>query len=101
MDDDGVGDEPVPIRVRIMIEGDRAVVQALVQADDGELPISYILVPHNASWKICDLNIDGVKLSATYRSEFNRVIRKSSYKELVRKMSAKLEEVTMEARSQR
>lgn len=83
------------------IEGDRAVVQALVQADDGELPISYILVPHNGSWKICDLNIDGVKLSATYRSEFNRVISKSSYKELVRKMSAKLEEVAMEARSQR
>ena len=83
------------------IEGDRAVVQALVKADDGDIPVDYILVPHNGSWKISDLNIDGVKLSATYRSEFNRVISKSSYKELVRKMSVKLEEVTMEARSQR
>ena len=83
------------------IEGDRTIVQALVKADNDDIPVDYILVPHNGSWKICDLNIDGVKLSATYRSEFNRVIRKSSYKELVRKMSVKLEEVTMEARSQR
>ncbi len=83
------------------IEGDRAVVQALVQADDGEHPVDYVLVRNNGSWKVCDLTIDGVKLSATYRSEFNRVISKSSYKELVRKMSAKLEEVAMEASSQR
>lgn len=83
------------------IEGDRAVVQAVVKADDGELPVNYFLVRNNGSWKMCDLTIDGVKLSATYRSEFNRVISKSSYKELVRKMSAKLEEVAMEATSQR
>jgi len=83
------------------IEGDKAVVQALVQADGGELPVDYLLVRNNGSWKVCDLTIDGVKLSATYRSEFNRVISKSSYKELVRKMSAKLEEVAMEASSQR
>lgn len=83
------------------IEGDRAVVQALVQADDGELPVNYFLIRNNGSWKMCDLTIDGVKLSATYRSEFNRVISKSSYKELVRKMSAKLEEIAMETSSQR
>jgi phospholipid transport system substrate-binding protein len=83
------------------IEGDRAVVRALVQADDGELPVDYFLIRNNGSWKMCDLTIDGVKLSATYRSEFNRVISKSSYKELVRKMSAKLEEVAMETSSQR
>ncbi len=78
------------------IEGDRTIVQALVKADDGDIPVDYILVPHNGSWKICDLNVDGVKLSATYRSEFNRVISKSSYTELVRRMSVKLEEVAFE-----
>lgn len=83
------------------IEGDRTVVQALVQSEDGEIPIDYVLVPYNGSWKICDLNIDGVKLSQTYRAEFNRVISKSSYKELVRKMSVKLEEVAMETSSRR
>lgn len=83
------------------IEGDRAVVRALVQADGGEIPVDYFLLPYNGSWKIWDLGIDGVRLSHMYRAEFNRVITKSSYKELVRRMSVKLEEVAMEASSQK
>lgn len=83
------------------MEGDRAVVQALVQADGGEVPVDYFLLPYNGSWKIWDLSIDGVRLSHMYRAEFNRVISKSSYKELVRRMSAKLEEVAMESSSRK
>ena len=83
------------------MEGDRAVVRALVQADGGEVPVDYFLLPYNGSWKIFDLSIDGVRLSHMYRAEFNRVISKSSYKELVRRMSAKLEEVAMESSSRK
>jgi phospholipid transport system substrate-binding protein len=83
------------------IEGDRAVVQALVRTDMGELLVDYFLLPHNGSWKICDLTIDGVRLSHAYRADIHRVISLSSYKELVRQMSVKLEEVTMGASSQK
>lgn len=83
------------------IDGDRAVVSALVKSDDGEIPVDYFLLPNNGAWKICDLSIDGVRLSHMYRAEFNKVINKSSYKELVRKMSVKLEEIALEAGSQR
>lgn len=83
------------------MEGDRAVVRALVKADDGEVPVDYFLLPYNGSWKICDLSIDGVRLSHIYRAEFNKVISENSYKELVRRMSAKLEEVRTAPRSQK
>jgi phospholipid transport system substrate-binding protein len=79
------------------IEGDRAVVQAVVMAEDNEVPIDYALVRHNGTWKIYDLGIDGTLLSEIYRSQFNKVISSGSYDELVRRMEIKLQEFAVEA----
>ncbi len=83
------------------IEDGRAVVEALVKAEDGEIPINYFLLQHNGAWKIYDLAIDGVRLSQVYRAQFSKVISKSSFEELIRRMSLKLEEVAMEAAVQK
>lgn len=82
------------------IEGDRAVVQAVVMAEDNEIPIDYALVRHNGTWKIYDLGIDGMRLSEIYRSQFNKVISTGSYDDLVRRMQIKLQEVTFGAGAQ-
>lgn len=79
------------------IEGDRAVVQAVVMAEDNEIPIDYALVRHNGTWRIYDLGIDGMRLSEIYRSQFNKVISTGSYDDLVRRMQIKLQEFTVEA----
>jgi phospholipid transport system substrate-binding protein len=79
------------------IEGDRAVVQAVVMAEDNEIPIDYALVRYNGTWKIYDLGIDGMRLSEIYRSQFNKVISSASYDELVRRMQIKLQESAVEA----
>ncbi|MGH7381677.1 MAG: MlaC/ttg2D family ABC transporter substrate-binding protein [Candidatus Methylomirabilales bacterium] len=79
------------------IEGDRAVVQAVVMAEDNEIPIDYALVRYNGTWKIYDLGIDGMRLSEIYRSQFNKVISAGSYDDLVRRMHIKLQEFTVEA----
>lgn len=79
------------------IEGDRAVVQAVVMAEDNEIPVDYALVRYNGTWKIYDLGIDGMRLSEIYRSQFNKVISAGSYDDLVRRMQIKLQEFTVEA----
>jgi phospholipid transport system substrate-binding protein len=79
------------------IEGDRAVVQAVVMAEDNEIPVDYALVRYNGTWKIYDLGIDGMRLSEIYRSQFNKVISTGSYDDLVRRMQIKLQEFTVEA----
>jgi len=79
------------------IEGDRAIVQAVVMSEDNEIPIDYALVRYNGSWKIYDLGIDGMRLSEIYRSQFNKVISTGSYDDLVRRMHIKLQEVSFEA----
>lgn len=83
------------------IDNNRAVVEALVKAKDSEIPIDYFLVQHNGAWKIYDVGVDGVRLSRIYRSQFNKVILKTSFDDLLRKMSLKLEEVAMEAAVQK
>lgn len=81
--------------------GARAVVHTLVKANQDEIPIDYFLLQQDRAWRICDLRIDDVTLSEIYRTQFNKVIRRNSYAEVVRQMRLKLEEVTLEAVTQR
>ncbi len=78
------------------VEMDRAVVQAVAKVDDAEIPIEYVLVRHDGTWKIYDLGVDGMRLSQIYRSQFNKVISQSSYADLMKRMKMKLEEIAMD-----
>jgi phospholipid transport system substrate-binding protein len=40
-------------------------------------------------WRVFDVNIEGVSLVANYRAQFNSIIVRSSYQELVTKLKAK------------
>ncbi len=83
------------------IEGERAVVHAMVVEDDTEIPVDYHLIRNNGHWKIFDLGVDGIRLSHVYRTQFNKVISRGSYDDLVKRMQIKLQEVTFEARAER
>jgi phospholipid transport system substrate-binding protein len=47
-------------------------------------------------WKIYDVVTEDISLVNNYRSQFNRVITRSSYEELVSRMKQKLSEATDE-----
>lgn len=79
------------------IDGDRATVQAVVKTGQEELPVQYVLIRQDGTWRICDLGIDGVPLSRTYQAQFHKIISQSSYEELIRQMHRKLEEASFDA----
>lgn len=79
------------------IDGARAVVQAMVMEEDNEVPVDYHLIRNNGDWKIFDLGVDGMRLSQVYRTQFNKVITRGSYNELIKRMQIKLQEVAFEA----
>jgi phospholipid transport system substrate-binding protein len=81
------------------VEKDRAIVQAVAKVDDSDIPIEYILVQQNGTWKIYDLGVDGMRLSQIYRSQFNKVISRSSYDDLIQRMKMKLEEIELEQKA--
>lgn len=72
------------------LDNDFAEVNTKIITKKGEeYAIDYKLHEVNGSWKIYDAIIENVSLVNNYRSQFNRVIAKSSYEDLMTKMKDK------------
>ena len=54
-----------------------------------EFSIDYKLHQAEGAWKVYDVVLENISLVNNYRSQFNRVIGKSSYEELLNKMMEK------------
>lgn len=71
------------------IDGGVATVRTRLTTKQGsQLDVDYRMQPHGASgrWLVYDVLIEGVSLVDNYRNQFNSVIQRSSYQELVRKL---------------
>ncbi|MGZ3318855.1 MAG: MlaC/ttg2D family ABC transporter substrate-binding protein, partial [Isosphaeraceae bacterium] len=75
------------------VEGDVAVVSTKILAKpDKEFPVVYRMLRHGDRWLVYDVNAEGVSLVANYRTQFNNVIRTSSYNELLKRIRSRVEE---------
>ena len=81
------GDEKVEFKGEEQ-KGDLANVETTVVSSNGEMPIDYRLHFVNAQWKVYDMVIDQVSIVNNYRAQFDRVIAKSSVKDLLQKIKA-------------
>lgn len=81
------------------VDGDSATVRTRVIGKQGTaIPVDYRMVRQGDGWRAYDVMIEGVSLVANYRSQFDTVIRKSSFGELVRLMKAKENETRADAK---
>jgi phospholipid transport system substrate-binding protein len=75
------------------VDGDQATVRTKIVTKTGtEIPLDYRMQRGGDRWLAYDVSIEGVSLVANYRSQFNRIIQQSSFKELLAKLAAKKEE---------
>jgi MlaC protein len=73
------------------VDRDTATVQTAILARGGRLiPLTHSLVYRNRRWVVCDVAIEGISLVGSYRSQFDRVIRGSSYPQLVHLIRARI-----------
>ena len=80
------GDEKIQFK-RETLDGKFARVETKVVSGNGEeLPIDYQLQENNGQWKVYDMVIDQISIVNNYRAQFERVIAKSSLKELLVRM---------------
>ncbi len=54
-----------------------------------EIPIDYRLRKRDSRWVVYDVVLDGVSLVSNYRSQFNTIIRTSSFPDLMAKLRTK------------
>jgi len=68
------------------IEGNYAEVRTELRSSKVEIPMDYRLHIKDGTWHAYDLIVDGVSLVKNYRSQFKKIIRTSSYQELIRRL---------------
>ena len=74
-------------------DGDYGVVQVkIVTTTDAEIPVEYRVRRRGDSWVVYDISVEGVSMINNYRTQFNSIILKSSYQDLVKRLKAKLAE---------
>jgi len=74
------------------IDEDYGIVNVkIVTSKDVEIPVKYRLKKKESGWLVYDISIEGVSLIKNYRVQFNNIIRRSSYKKLVKRLRAKVE----------
>lgn len=89
---DGYAGERVTV-LGDVIDGDQAVVRTKAVTKQGtEIPVDYRMLRRGDRWVAYDVVIEGISLVANYRAQFNTIIRRSSFQELVRKLRDKQDE---------
>ena len=75
-------------------DGEQAVVHTkIINKQGNEIFVSYkMLLRDGDRWKVYDVEIEGVSLIANYRTQFNSLLRRSSYPQLVTLLKAKAAE---------
>jgi phospholipid transport system substrate-binding protein len=73
------------------VSGDRAKVRVkIVTRRNQEIPVEYRLRDGREGWRIYDILIEGVSLVKNYRVQFNEILSRSSYAELLERLRAKV-----------
>ena len=69
------------------IDGDIATVRGKVTTKQGQdIPVDARMHKKGDRWLIYDVTIEGISLVSNYRAQFDRIIRTSSYPELVKRL---------------
>ncbi|HYS17193.1 MAG TPA: ABC transporter substrate-binding protein [Candidatus Binatia bacterium] len=80
------------------VDGNLASVRARIVTKNGtEVAIESRMNRRGERWLIYDVIIENVSLIANYRSQFDRIVRTSSYEELVRRLKTKRDEFLNES----
>jgi phospholipid transport system substrate-binding protein len=73
------------------VAGDTAIVETAVAARDGnDLKLEYRMVRRADRWVVRDVVMDGVSTMENYHAQFQRVVRDSSWRDLMSQLRAKV-----------
>jgi len=88
-------DEFVKAKVNYLgenLDGNRGEVRIVVLRANDRIPVNFHVLKKSESWKIYDLNIEGVSMVSNYQCQFQRAISAISYQGLLGRLKGKLKE---------
>ena len=81
------GETVVFTPVRGNLEGRFVRVNSVIQRLNGQrIPLSYNLVSKAGGWKVYDLNVEGVSLLQSFRTQFSNILQQGTMHDLLEQM---------------
>ena len=77
-------------------EKDYAEVRTKVLTGKVEIPLDYRLFNKGTDWRVYDVVVDGVSLVNNYRGQFSKILRSSTYADLVDQLRKKSDKIKAE-----
>ena len=74
-------------------EKEYAEVRTKVLSGKTEIPLDYRLINKANDWRVYDVVVDGISLVNNYRGQFTKIIKSSSYADLVEQLRKKSEKL--------
>ncbi len=75
-----------------VVDGELVMVRTRIVTKQGtEVPVDYRMFAEGERWRAYDVNIEGVSLVANYRTQFNSIVSRTSFGELLARLRAKQE----------
>jgi phospholipid transport system substrate-binding protein len=92
---EAAGGEMITFLSESMEHGGSAIVRSkVVTRRGGEIPLDYRMHVRDGSWRIYDVVVQGISFIASYRTQFDRVIRAESYGALCERLQKGATETT-------
>ena len=80
-------DEEIKILPTQSPKPNKAIIPTELISKDNRYAMSYKFYKSKAGWKIYDIELQGVSLVATYRTQFNQALSEGSFDELIEKLN--------------
>jgi phospholipid transport system substrate-binding protein len=84
--------EDAMVYVGETVRGDQAIVRLRWKRPIRDIAVDCAMRRTSGGWRVHDVALDGFSVIENYRAQFDRVIQRSSYQELVSRLEAKLQE---------
>lgn len=75
------------------VDKEFAEVRTKVLTGKTEIPLDYRLLNKGVEWRVYDVVVDGVSLVSNYRGQFTKILRSSSYADLVDQLRKKSDKI--------
>lgn len=85
----GYTDEKVEFLGQELLSGQKARVKTRIVREVDAIKVEYSVRPDGATWRIYDVNVEGVSLVRNYRSQFDQILSKDSPDALIERLQAK------------
>jgi phospholipid transport system substrate-binding protein len=84
----GLESTPFEIGTAELKGSTRAVVPATITHEGNQAEVRYSLILKDEKWKIYDVDIEGIRLSTTYRSQFSKLMKRGDIQPLLKELDS-------------